>query len=135
MADAGDDLLKAKSESREILPGVRVYPKSGGSCARRRHGFSWIMPGRRFHATAGSWLRYRGQLTSRDVPTSRFSRIPGQVDWAKVHVFWSDERAVPPEHAESNYGMARANCFFAYLFRRQTFTAWKPRNEYRPCGA
>jgi len=24
-----------------------------------------------------------------------------------VHVFWSDERAVPPEHAESNYGMAR----------------------------
>ena len=20
----------------------------------------------------------------------------GQVDWAKVHVFWSDERAVPP---------------------------------------
>ena len=31
----------------------------------------------------------------------------GQVDWAKVHVFWSDERAVPPTNAESNYGMAR----------------------------
>jgi 6-phosphogluconolactonase len=31
----------------------------------------------------------------------------GQVDWAKVHVFWSDERAVPPESPESNYGMAR----------------------------
>jgi 6-phosphogluconolactonase len=31
----------------------------------------------------------------------------GQVDWAKVHVFWSDERAVPPEHPDSNYGMAR----------------------------
>jgi 6-phosphogluconolactonase len=31
----------------------------------------------------------------------------GQVDWAKVHVFWSDERAVPPTDPESNYGMAR----------------------------
>jgi 6-phosphogluconolactonase len=31
----------------------------------------------------------------------------GQVDWAKVHVFWSDERAVPPTNSESNYGMAR----------------------------
>jgi 6-phosphogluconolactonase len=32
----------------------------------------------------------------------------GQVDWAKVHVFWSDERAVPPDHPDSNYGMARS---------------------------
>jgi 6-phosphogluconolactonase len=30
-----------------------------------------------------------------------------QVDWAKVHVFWSDERAVPPDSPDSNYGMAR----------------------------
>ncbi len=31
----------------------------------------------------------------------------GQVDWAKVRVFWSDERAVPPDNDESNYAMAR----------------------------
>ena len=31
----------------------------------------------------------------------------GQVDWVKVHVFWGDERAVPPTNPESNYGMAR----------------------------
>lgn len=30
-----------------------------------------------------------------------------QVDWARVHVFWGDERAVPPTNPESNYGMAR----------------------------
>lgn len=29
-----------------------------------------------------------------------------KIEWAKVHVFWSDERAVPPEDAESNYKMA-----------------------------
>jgi len=29
-----------------------------------------------------------------------------QIDWAKVHLFWGDERPVPPESPESNYGMA-----------------------------
>jgi 6-phosphogluconolactonase len=28
------------------------------------------------------------------------------VPWPKVHVFFGDERAVPPDHAESNYRMA-----------------------------
>ncbi len=27
-------------------------------------------------------------------------------DWTKVHVFWGDERHVPPEHRDSNYRMA-----------------------------
>jgi 6-phosphogluconolactonase len=30
-----------------------------------------------------------------------------QCDWSRVHFFWGDERAVPPEHPESNYGLAR----------------------------
>jgi 6-phosphogluconolactonase len=29
------------------------------------------------------------------------------VDWSRVHLFWGDERAVPPDHPESNYGLAR----------------------------
>jgi 6-phosphogluconolactonase len=29
------------------------------------------------------------------------------VDWSRVSFFWGDERAVPPDHAESNYGVAR----------------------------
>ena len=29
-----------------------------------------------------------------------------QIDWSKVLLFWSDERAVPPTHPESNYKMA-----------------------------
>jgi 6-phosphogluconolactonase len=30
-----------------------------------------------------------------------------RIDWRHLHLFWGDERHVPPEHADSNYGMAR----------------------------
>jgi 5-dehydro-2-deoxygluconokinase len=30
-----------------------------------------------------------------------------RIDWSHVHVFWGDERCVPPDHPESNYRMAR----------------------------
>ena len=29
-----------------------------------------------------------------------------RIEWARVHAFWGDERHVPPDHAESNFGMA-----------------------------
>jgi len=33
--------------------------------------------------------------------------LRGQVPWHGTHVFWGDERCVPPEHPESNARMAR----------------------------
>jgi 6-phosphogluconolactonase len=30
-----------------------------------------------------------------------------RVPWARLHVFWGDERTVPPDHPDSNYRMAR----------------------------
>ena len=31
-----------------------------------------------------------------------------RIDWRRLHLFWGDERHVPPEHPDSNFGMARA---------------------------
>lgn len=30
-----------------------------------------------------------------------------RIDWSAMHVFWGDERHVPPDHSDSNYRMAR----------------------------
>jgi 6-phosphogluconolactonase len=37
--------------------------------------------------------------TWRDAPS-------GPLDWSRVHLFWGDERHVPPDHPDSNYRMA-----------------------------
>jgi len=29
-----------------------------------------------------------------------------EIDWTRLHIFWGDERCVPPEHSQSNYRMA-----------------------------
>lgn len=33
-------------------------------------------------------------------------KYAGKVSWENVHFFWGDERCVPPDNSESNYGMA-----------------------------
>ena len=35
----------------------------------------------------------------------------GRMDWERVHIFWSDERCVPPADAASNYRMAGDTLF------------------------
>jgi 6-phosphogluconolactonase len=49
-------------------------------------------------------------LTGGSTPKRTYSTLaqaPSHVPWAQVHLFWGDERAVPPDDPESNYGMAR----------------------------
>jgi 6-phosphogluconolactonase len=104
MADAGGI---RKGGVPEILPGVYVYP-DGAELARGA--------ARHFVDYAWQSIAKDGQfmvaLSGGNTPSAMFELLAsdefrGQVDWAKVHIFWSDERAVPPDNAESNYGTAR----------------------------
>jgi len=104
MADTGG---VRRGVPQEILPGVHVYASPGEvarGAARLFIDYAW-------QAIAKDG-RFSVALSGGNTPRAMFANLAsdefrGQVDWAKVHVFWGDERAVPPDNAESNYGMAR----------------------------
>lgn len=39
-------------------------------------------------------------------PVYRLLEQEPRIDWDRVHVFWGDDRHVPPNHPDSNFGMA-----------------------------
>jgi 6-phosphogluconolactonase len=56
--------------------------------------------------------RFTVALSGGSTPESLYSLLatPGFADripWPKVHLFWGDERCVPPDHPDSNYRMVR----------------------------
>lgn len=104
MGEAG---ANPKGVPREILPWVRVYPDMGGvarAAARLFVDYAW-----QSIARDGQFcVALSGGNTPRNfLETLASNEFRTQVDWAKVQMFWSDERAVPPTHPDSNYGMAR----------------------------
>ena len=55
--------------------------------------------------------RFSVALSGGSTPRDLFARLANaefatRIDWARVHVFWGDERAVPPDHPDSNFKMA-----------------------------
>ncbi len=104
MADTGGI---RKGVPQEILPGVHVYAdpaEVARGAARLFVDYAW--------QSIAKHGQFMVALSGGNTPQAMFKLLAsdefrGQVDWAKVHVFWSDERAVPPANPESNYGMAR----------------------------
>ena len=69
-----------------------------------------------FVTLAGPAIADRGRfavaLAGGSTPRGMYARLTteelaAQADWSRVHVFWGDERCVPPDHPDSNYRMAR----------------------------
>jgi 6-phosphogluconolactonase len=51
--------------------------------------------------------RFRIALAGGSTPRALYPHLSTGVDWARTEVFFGDERAVPPDDAQSNYRMAR----------------------------
>lgn len=67
--------------------------RSAAEAVRERGVFTWVLSG---GSTPRDLYRALGHPPYRD-------RLP----WSTIHVFWGDERHVPPDHPDSNFRMAR----------------------------
>lgn len=57
--------------------------------------------------------RFTVALAGGSTPTLLYSRLAAEpyrtrLPWQKTHIFWGDERTVPPGHPDSNFGRAKA---------------------------
>ena len=92
-------------------PELHIIENSEEVAAEAADLFVWL--GKQAIQTGG---RFRVALSGGSTPRAlhRALAAPGlarQLDWTKVEFFFGDERCVPPDHPESNYGMADATLF------------------------
>jgi 6-phosphogluconolactonase len=70
--------------------GARIFMRAAISAIERRGRFSVLLSG-------GS------------TPKKMFEILAGKkIPWSHIDLFWGDERMVPPDHPDSNYGMTSA---------------------------
>ena len=88
--------IKVVTDAAELAEeGARIVAEAAEEAIRHQDSFSLVLSG-------GS------------TPKGLYRRLTAepylsQIHWAKVEVYFSDERCVPPGHAESNYRMAEEN--------------------------
>ena len=86
---------------------VQVYPDAN-SLARAAAEYFVTLAAEAITARGRFVVALSGGSTPRAIYTLLASReFAPRVDWSCVHVFWGDERCVPPDHPESNYALAR----------------------------
>ncbi len=74
-------------------------------------------------------------LSGGSTPQALYARLaqapyPNAIPWDKVHLFWGDERCVAPDHADSNFNMARRALLEAIAIPPQNLH--RIRGEERP---
>jgi 6-phosphogluconolactonase len=84
-------------------PDVRVFADAEALCRGAREELL-----RRAHAAIDERERFALSLAGGSTPKVLYASLAdADLDWSRVHFFFGDERCVPPDHAESNYRMAR----------------------------
>ena len=79
LAEAAAERLTALVEQVIAARGSAIISLTGGSTPRRLYSL--------LGDAARPWRR--------------------RIDWTQLHLFWGDERHVPPDHKDSNFGMAQ----------------------------
>ena len=93
--------------SREAWPGVLVYPDPLAVAHAATQAF--VESSRQ---AIGSRGLFHAALSGGSTPRQLFRLLASDdfresIDWAHIHLYWSDERCVPPDHPDSNFGMAQ----------------------------
>jgi 6-phosphogluconolactonase len=88
----------------KVVPGLLIATQDTAQAAREACN--------RITKTIQDALRDRGAatiaLSGGSSPLDAYRLLAREtIDWKKVHVYWVDERAVPPTHERSNYGQAK----------------------------
>jgi 6-phosphogluconolactonase len=105
------DSLGDGATSPDILSGDTqrlVSPDAQALAARAAELFVTLAQ----RAAQEEGARFTVALSGGSTPKALYSLLGappyvGQVPWERVHLFWGDERHVPPDDAESNYRMVR----------------------------
>jgi 5-dehydro-2-deoxygluconokinase len=108
-ADAVATIARNYREWVDVWTGRRVEVFADGDALARAEA-------ERIVAQAGEAIAARGRfsiaLSGGSTPRALYGLLAtpafaSRIDWSRVHVFWGDERCVPPDHAESNFHMTR----------------------------
>jgi 6-phosphogluconolactonase len=88
----------------KVVPGLLIATPDAAQAAREACA--------RMTRSIHDALKERGvaaiALSGGSSPVEAYRQLAQQsIDWNKVHIYWVDERAVPPESERSNYGSAK----------------------------
>ncbi|MDB4947217.1 MAG: 6-phosphogluconolactonase [Labilithrix sp.] len=88
----------------KVVPGTLIATQDTAQAAREANG--------RITKALLEAIRERGAatiaLSGGSSPIEAYQLLAKEtIDWNKVHVYWVDERAVPPDSDRSNYGQAK----------------------------
>jgi 6-phosphogluconolactonase len=69
--------------------------------------------------------RFRVALAGGSTPRALYPALVESIDWTRTGVFFGDERAVPPDHPDSNYRMARETLLGPAGVPRDNVVRWR----------
>jgi 6-phosphogluconolactonase len=89
----------------EIEVTCRVWESADAQASGAAEYFASVM-----NAAIAARKMARIAISGGNTPKATFEKLAAikNVDWSRVQIYWVDERCVPPDNGESNYGMTKA---------------------------